>query len=96
MSKTILITGASAGIGKELAQIHAEKGGDLVIVARSKNKLEQLRNELEAKYSVKVGIIDDNTTEDERETIPELTPGFEIVFGLLALFIAIPLIRKSR
>ncbi|MHA2278129.1 MAG: PGF-CTERM sorting domain-containing protein [Candidatus Kariarchaeaceae archaeon] len=51
---------------------------------------------LEANYSVKVGIIDDNTTDPERDTNPILTPGFESIFGLLALFIAIPLIRKSR
>jgi short-subunit dehydrogenase len=57
MSKTILITGASTGIGKELAHIHAEKGGDLVIVARSKDKLEQLKHELEQKHSVKVMVI---------------------------------------
>ncbi|NJO89695.1 MAG: SDR family NAD(P)-dependent oxidoreductase [Chloroflexia bacterium] len=50
MSKTILITGASTGIGKELARIHAEKGGDLVIVARSQDKLQQLKNELESKH----------------------------------------------
>ena len=39
MNKTILITGVSTGIGKELAHIHAEKGGVLVVVARNKNKL---------------------------------------------------------
>lgn len=57
MSKTILITGASSGIGKELANIHAEKGGDLIIVARSKEKLEALKTEIEAKFRVKVLII---------------------------------------
>ena len=36
MSKTALITGSSNGIGKELARIHAEKGDDIVLVARSK------------------------------------------------------------
>ena len=46
MSKTALITGASSGIGMELAKIHAEKGGDLVIVARSKDKLRSLRQTL--------------------------------------------------
>ena len=55
--KTALITGASSGIGKELANIHAEKGGDLIVVARSKDKLENLKTELEEKYSVKVLVI---------------------------------------
>ncbi|MEM0896201.1 MAG: SDR family NAD(P)-dependent oxidoreductase, partial [Verrucomicrobiota bacterium] len=45
--KTALITGASSGIGKEIARLHAERGGDLVIVARSREKLETLKGELE-------------------------------------------------
>lgn len=57
MKKTALITGASTGIGKEFAHIHAEKGGDLFIVARSKDKLDTLKAELEKKYSVKVKVI---------------------------------------
>ncbi|MBI9069348.1 MAG: SDR family oxidoreductase [Salinivirgaceae bacterium] len=57
MKNVALITGASSGIGKELAHIHAEKGGGLVIVARSKDKLEQLKSELENKYSIKVLVI---------------------------------------
>ena len=56
-SKIALITGASTGIGKELAHIHAEKGGDLVIIARSNDKLNALKNELEEKYSVKLMVI---------------------------------------
>ncbi|WP_439128894.1 SDR family NAD(P)-dependent oxidoreductase, partial [Polaribacter sp.] len=43
MKKTALITGASSGIGKEFAKIHAKTGGDLVIVARSKDKLLALK-----------------------------------------------------
>lgn len=54
---TALITGASGGIGIELARIHASKGGDLVVVARSEDKLHQLRDELETKYGVKVWVI---------------------------------------
>lgn len=57
MKKVALITGASSGIGKELAKIHASKGGDMVIVARSKDKLETLKKELEAKHGAKVKII---------------------------------------
>lgn len=55
--KTALITGASSGIGKEFAQIHAECGGDLVIVARREDKLNALKSELEGKHGVKVMVI---------------------------------------
>lgn len=57
MSKTALITGASSGIGKELAHIHAEKGGDLIIIARSQDKLNALKNELEKQYRITVKTI---------------------------------------
>ena len=57
MNLTALITGASTGIGKELAKIHASKGGNLVIVARSEAKLIELKNELEQQYSIKVFVI---------------------------------------
>lgn len=52
--KTALITGASNGIGLELAKIHASKGGDLVLVARNKAKLDELKKELESQYKVKI------------------------------------------
>ena len=57
MKKVALITGASTGIGKELAHIHAEKGGDLVIVARSQERLDSLKADLEKKHSVEVKVI---------------------------------------
>lgn len=57
MKNTALITGASTGIGKELATIHAKNGGNLIIVARSKDKLIQLKNELEQQYKIKVIVI---------------------------------------
>ncbi len=51
---TALITGASSGIGLELARVHASKGGDLVLVARNKARLDELKTELEKTYKVKV------------------------------------------
>ena len=45
---TVLITGASAGIGKALAQEFAARGHDVVLVARSEGKLERLAEDLEA------------------------------------------------
>ncbi len=52
-----LITGASAGIGKELAYVYAEKGYNLILVARRKERLESIKKELEEKNNVSVEII---------------------------------------
>ncbi|MCC6371271.1 MAG: SDR family oxidoreductase [Bacteroidia bacterium] len=54
MKNTALITGASNGIGLELARVHASKGGNLVLVARSIDKLNALKTELETTYKISV------------------------------------------
>lgn len=57
MKNTALITGASSGIGREFARIHASKKGDLIIVARSEEKLQALKSELEQAFGVEVRVI---------------------------------------
>lgn len=54
MKNLALITGASGGIGLELARLHARNGGDLLIVARSDDKLKSLKSELEGDYKISV------------------------------------------
>lgn len=51
---TALITGASGGIGLELAKLAAKDGHDLVLVARSADKLAGLAEELTAEHGVEV------------------------------------------
>jgi uncharacterized protein len=51
---TALITGASNGIGLELTKVHASKGDNLVLVARNKAKLDELKEELEKRHNIQV------------------------------------------
>jgi short-subunit dehydrogenase len=57
MANTALITGASSGIGTELARIHAARGEDLVLVARSGDRLEALKGELESAHNISVTVL---------------------------------------
>lgn len=66
MEKFCLITGASGGIGEEFAKIFAKKGHNLILTARSEERLKKLKYKLEKKYSVKAYIYKaDLTSEDE-------------------------------
>jgi uncharacterized protein len=72
---TALITGASNGIGLELAKIHASKGDNLVLVARNFSKLTELKSELEKQFSVSVKVIEKDLSVPDaaREVYDETT-----------------------
>lgn len=57
MSKTVLITGASSGLGEEFAKIAAAEKYNLVLVARSEQKLNELAADLSTKYGVSSHVI---------------------------------------
>lgn len=57
MTNTALITGASSGIGAELARLHARRGGDLVLVARREQALNALKQELEDSHGTRVVVM---------------------------------------
>jgi uncharacterized protein len=57
MGKTALITGASSGIGYELAKYFAADGANLVLVARDAARLTQIARELQSAYAVSANVI---------------------------------------
>lgn len=54
---TVLITGASAGIGREFAHQYAEQGFDLVLVARTEERLRALAQECESRFGISAQVL---------------------------------------
>lgn len=65
-----LITGASSGFGERFARELAKKGHNLIIVARNKNRMDMLGDQLLKQYSIKVRVIPQDLAEiNAAETI---------------------------
>ena len=62
----VLITGASSGIGRDIARYLSHKGYDLILVARNKEKLLDLCKELKTQTDI---IIADLSNKDECEKV---------------------------
>jgi uncharacterized protein len=73
--KTALITGASGGIGEELAKVFAAHGFDLVLVARTETKLITLGDALSAQHNIRCTTIpaDLALPESPAEVVAQLT-----------------------
>lgn len=72
--ETAIVTGASAGIGRETALSLAREGVDVAIAARRKDRLEELSDRIEAETDVETLVVPTNVrNEDEIETLIETT-----------------------
>ena len=64
-AQTVLVTGASGGLGLELARCYAKDGAHVILIARSEKKLRNIANEFEENYGVKTTVLPaDLTTAD--------------------------------
>lgn len=62
---TVLVTGATSGIGLHLSECFAKRGYDLVLVARSADKLRERKETLEVQYGVRVEILQQDLSEPD-------------------------------
>ena len=101
-----LITGASSGIGACFARALAARGRHLILVARSKDKLEALKSEITAKHSLRIEVIEQDlgiegaavrlaTTLTERGIAVDLLVN-NAGFGAHGQFWKLPLARQAE
>ena len=70
--RVAVITGASSGLGKQMAKAFAEQGADVAVLARRVERLEELKNELEAKGVRVLPVKCDVTNTEEVNSAAEL------------------------
>lgn len=75
MTKTALITGASTGIGLDLAVLAARDGFDCILVARSETRLHELKKVLEKRYNIGVTVFAIDLS--EHDAVKRLTNAIE-------------------
>ncbi len=101
---TVVITGASSGIGTELARGLARRGYPLLLVARRRDRLEELAGELGNQYSVAVEVLPlDLGDADARGQLAERLQQDPVAglcnsagFGTSGVFHSLPLERESE
>ena len=62
-SKVALVTGASSGMGYQIAKLFAKEGASVVVIARRKERLEELIAQIEADDGKAIAVAGDVTSE---------------------------------
>lgn len=86
MTKIVLITGATSGIGKACAYLFAQQNYQLIITGRRNNLLLQLKNEIEEQYKVEVtclnfDIQDKNAVESQLNQLPSALKNIDVLIN---------------
>ncbi|HEM6072061.1 SDR family NAD(P)-dependent oxidoreductase [Streptococcus suis] len=69
MKRNVLITGASSGIGKAIASVFAANGDNIIITGRRLDKLEEIKQDIEKQYHVKVSVHSFDVTNMEQTIV---------------------------
>lgn len=101
---SVLITGASSGIGKALAQRFAKEGFNLVLVARDAQKLTELADSLQAEWSTQSLVVAvDLTSPESTQVLLEAVRSIQIDvlvnnagFGVHGAFLETDLLQEQK
>ncbi|MEX0340688.1 MAG: SDR family oxidoreductase [Arenibacterium sp.] len=86
MTKTILITGASSGIGRETAELFASKGWQVGALARSADKLEDLSAGAEYITPLVADVTDMNAVQEAFDTFTAKVGHLDVLFNNAGIF----------
>ena len=94
MNKTVLITGASSGIGEGCARKFASQGARLILNARNANRLEVIASELKEKYNAECYLLpfdvcDRNAASEALEALPQEWKSIDILINNAGLAVGI-------
>lgn len=96
-NKLSLITGASSGLGKDFAYLLAQAGSDVVLVARRKERLLEIKKNLEHTFNITAHVVDqDLTSPGAAQTLSDAFPHVDILinnagYGLFGEFATLKL-----
>jgi hypothetical protein len=101
MNPIALITGATAGIGQATAEKLAENGYDLIITGRRKERLENLRETIEKRYSTRVYILNFDVRVKEKveeaiESLPEDWKNISVLVNNAGLAVGLVNIQDGK
>ena len=94
MNKTVLITGASSGIGEGCARKFASQGARLILNARNANRLEVIASELKEKYNAECylmpfDVCDRNAASEALEALPQEWKSINILINNAGLAVGV-------
>ena len=94
MNKTVLITGASSGIGEGCARKFASQGARLILNARNANRLKVIASELKEKYNTECylmpfDVCDRNAASEALEALPQEWKSIDILINNAGLAVGI-------
>lgn len=105
MKNTVLITGASSGLGLEFARLFAKGGNDLILVARNEERLFAIKEDLEKKYNISALVYpkdlkEENAAEDVFDFVKCNNPNVNILinnagFGDFGKFTTLDMQKQS-
>ena len=101
LNKKALITGATAGIGKSTAYALAKEGINLILTGRRKERLIDLKAEIEAKYKVEIKLLsfdirDAKETENAWNSLPSDWKNVDILINNAGLAAGLDFLQNGN